>query len=76
MGTLVENERTKLLANALDRASTACVTVGVLAPVAALAYGVPAGGPQPLTLVFGAWVWLSAGIALHFVARATLGMLR
>lgn len=32
------NERVKLLANALDRASTACVTVGVLGPIAAVLY--------------------------------------
>ena len=31
----IANERTKLLANALDRASTACFTVGVAAPFAA-----------------------------------------
>ena len=28
--SLIHNERTKLLANALDRASTACLAVGVL----------------------------------------------
>jgi hypothetical protein len=32
---VIANERAKLLANALDRASTACVTVGVLGPTAA-----------------------------------------
>jgi hypothetical protein len=32
--TLVFNEQTKLLANAYDRLSTACVSVGVLAPIA------------------------------------------
>jgi hypothetical protein len=36
--SLVHNERTKLLANALDRASTASLTVGVLAPIAAALY--------------------------------------
>jgi len=35
----VQNERTKLFANALDRASTACVAVGILAPVATLLAG-------------------------------------
>jgi len=28
--SLIHNERTKLLANAIDRASTACIAVGVL----------------------------------------------
>jgi hypothetical protein len=32
MNKAARNERTKLLANALDRASTACLTAGVLAP--------------------------------------------
>jgi hypothetical protein len=31
---LVANERTKLLANALDRASTSCFTVGIATPLA------------------------------------------
>ena len=30
--SLVYNERTKLLANALDRTSTACVVVGLFTP--------------------------------------------
>ncbi len=33
--TLIHNEQTKLTASAFDRASTACLTVGVIAPVAA-----------------------------------------
>jgi hypothetical protein len=37
--SLVDNERTKLLANALDRASTACFTVGILTPTAGFLYG-------------------------------------
>jgi hypothetical protein len=38
MSPPIDNERTKLLANALDRASTACLTVGVVAPFAAALY--------------------------------------
>jgi hypothetical protein len=37
--SLVHNERLKLLANAFDRASTACFTIGVVTPVAGLIYG-------------------------------------
>jgi hypothetical protein len=36
--SLVENEVTKLIANALDRASTASVSIGVLAPLAGYLY--------------------------------------
>lgn len=38
--SVIDNERTKLLANALDRASTACFTVGVATPLAGYLYGV------------------------------------
>jgi hypothetical protein len=42
MGILnpAEIEQTKLLANALDRASTARFTVGIVTPVAAILYGI------------------------------------
>jgi hypothetical protein len=36
---MIDNERTKLLANALDRASTACLTVGIITPLAGYIYG-------------------------------------
>jgi hypothetical protein len=36
MNVTIHNERTRLLANALDRASTASLTIGVLAPIAAI----------------------------------------
>ena len=44
--SLIQNERVKLLANALDRASTSCLTVGVNTPVAGYLYGIAryAGG--------------------------------
>lgn len=37
--TLVHNERTKLLANSLDRLSTACVAAGFIAPAVSLSSG-------------------------------------
>ncbi|MGN6158659.1 MAG: hypothetical protein ACTHNL_11220 [Devosia sp.] len=39
MDNLVWNERLKLLANALDRLSTACFSVGGITPFAALVLG-------------------------------------
>jgi hypothetical protein len=36
----VDDEQTKLRANAIDRASTACVTIGVATPVAGFVYNV------------------------------------
>jgi hypothetical protein len=39
---VAHNEQTKHIANAPDRASTSCLTVGVFAPIAAALYA-PAG---------------------------------
>ena len=39
MTSSIVNERTKLAANALDRASTVCLAVGMLAPLATLLQG-------------------------------------
>jgi hypothetical protein len=76
--TLVRNERTKLLANALDRASTACFTVGIATPLAGWLYNVSAfrAGLDPLTLAFGIGGWLFGSIALHLAARRVLGDLQ
>lgn len=69
MTKLVDNERTKLLANALDRASTACLTVGVLAPLAALLYNLSAGHIGMWVFVGGGVIWFSVAIGLHLTAR-------
>jgi hypothetical protein len=74
---LIANERTKLLANALDRASTASVAIGVFAPIAASFYGATSGGDVGwLKLAIGAVIWLAAAIALHLAGRIVLGELR
>lgn len=74
----IANERTKLLANALDRASTASIAVGVIAPLAA--WMTNTGGLQEtvalLVLGAGAFGWLLAAVILHLVARAVLGRLQ
>jgi hypothetical protein len=71
MNKATRNERTKLLANALDRASTACLTVGVLAPVGAVLY--TGSQPNPWILGIGLIVWLVVARALHGMAVSTLG---
>ncbi|GGF61940.1 hypothetical protein GCM10007301_22100 [Azorhizobium oxalatiphilum] len=76
--SLVQNEQTKLMANALDRASTACLTVGVLGPAAAYLYGIsPGAGPasQGVPILFGSLFWLAAAAVLHYWARTILGRL-
>jgi len=72
--SLVHNERTKLLANALDRASTACFTVGIATPAAGYIYNI--GGLQeavsPFRLGAGFGGWLAGAVALHLLARRIL----
>lgn len=69
--SLIRNERTKLLANALDRVSTACIAVGIFVPFGA-AMG-DFGLTPSWTGVFSTSVWISAAIALHLGARSVLG---
>lgn len=69
-----EREQTKLLANALDRASTACFTVGIATPLAGFLYNVAGfrGGIDPLELALGLAGWLIGAIVLHLMARRVL----
>lgn len=76
--TLIRNERTKLLANALDRASTACFTVGIATPVAGYIYNISSLRENlPVwTMIGGGIGWISACVLLHLLARRTLGGLK
>ena len=71
----IENERWKLLANAVGRASTACVTIGVATPLAGAMYNVNGFRQAVATweLAIGLLGWLGTAIALHFAARRALG---
>lgn len=74
--SLIHNERTKLLANALDRASTACLAAGLIAPAAGVtrqSADVPA---LTLATASGTVIWLLAALALHLLARRALGGLQ
>jgi hypothetical protein len=73
---LVHNERTKLLAGWLNALATAVIAAGILAPVAALLYGLATPGREALYLPILIAVCLGFGAALHFVGRAILGRLR
>ena len=78
MAYLVENERTKLLAAALDRASTAVFTVGIITPVVSWFFNLQniretlGLGGLALFLVLS----LSASVGLHLQARSVLGDLK
>jgi hypothetical protein len=68
MGDLnaAEIEQTKLLANAMDRASTACFTVGVFTPLARYGYGVAAFASIPVSqMLTGIASWFFTAIGLH-----------
>lgn len=74
----IHNERTKLLANGLDRASTAAVAGGIFTPLGGFLYNL-GGAPPPggaLTVAAIMYVALFVGVALHFAARRVLGRLR
>lgn len=70
--SLVHNEQTKLMANALDRASTACLTVGFRAPSAAAIYTAPNAFPLGPVVIIGTFAWISTAIVLHLMARRIL----
>ncbi len=70
---VAEIEQTKLLANALDRASTACFTVGIATPLAGYAYNLAAfttlSTPRMAVTITA---WLLGAVILHYRARRIL----
>jgi hypothetical protein len=75
--TPAQIEKTKLVANTLDRACTACFTVGFATPLAGYIYDI--GGIRASTnvmaLLFGLGGWLLAALVLHLAARRILDRL-
>jgi hypothetical protein len=69
--TLVENERIKLAATALNNIAVASVAAAVIGPSAAYFYG----GAAPFVARV-AIVWLAVGIGFHWLARTILGGLK
>ncbi|HEV7252537.1 MAG TPA: hypothetical protein VGN97_05500 [Mesorhizobium sp.] len=76
--SLIDNERTKLLAGALDRASTACFTVGIATPLAGYIYDIGQfrSAVAPATFGVGLSSWLCSMIILHLLARRALRSLQ
>jgi hypothetical protein len=70
--SLVHNEKTKLLAAAVDRAATASLTVGVLGPIAAAFYNVPGFSAGLWPTVVGTACWLLLAFILHLEAQRIL----
>lgn len=69
---LVQNERIKLTATALNNIAVATIVTALIAPAAGFLYGTanPAAGHWWLAVGFA---WLTGGAALHLAARWTLG---
>ena len=76
MSDLIHNERTKLLANALDRLSTAFVAVSVLAPLTATVVSGLASTVQALALWGITATSILVALLLHLAARSVLGGLK
>ncbi|WP_114947288.1 hypothetical protein [Microvirga calopogonii] len=76
--SLIYNERQRLLANAFDRASTACFTVGIATPLAGYLYNIGgfANGADFVQLLPIAAGWTFAAVMLHIFARMALGGLK
>lgn len=67
------NERVKLRANALDRASTASIAVGLFAPLTAFFLGqAPLSAWQAVPFLG----WLATAALLHYGAYRYLGAMR
>ena len=73
--SLVENERTKLLATALNNVGVATIITGVVAPTVATLYGASIAGKDQWWFLVGG-VWLLAGIGLHILGQVVLGRLK
>ncbi|SCY99895.1 hypothetical protein SAMN02927923_03308 [Microvirga guangxiensis] len=69
----VRNERRKLLANAIDRASTAFVTVGVATPIAGVIFKVNGLGLALANSELGLAVlgFLGTAVGLHTLGSTT-----
>lgn len=76
MSALARNEQRKLLAMVLNSVASSCVTVGILAPLAAFLY-TPTWSVtiSAVTLLVGFVVWLTASVVLHMLARRVLRLL-
>lgn len=73
--SLVHNERTKLLATALNNIGVATVVTGFIAPTIATIYGASAVGKDDWWFLIAA-VWILAGIGLHILGQVVLGRLK
>jgi hypothetical protein len=70
--TDAEREQIKLRAAALDRVSTACTTIGVLAPLAGSFFSESAAVPTGAKLFIACLLYLGGALILHHAALFVL----
>jgi hypothetical protein len=70
--TDAEREQIKLRAAALDRISTACTAIGVLAPLAGTFLGGAAAAPSESSLFVACFIYLGMALILHHAALYVL----
>jgi hypothetical protein len=69
--TDAEREQIEVRAASLDRISTACTTIGVLAPLAGTFLGT-AASPTEASLFIACFLYLGGALILHYAAIYTL----
>ena len=73
----IHNERVKLTANWLNIMAAGTIIAGSITPLVTLGYGLRDGDPPATgTIALLTLVWISAGCALHWMARHVLRRLR
>jgi len=73
--SLIENERTKLLATACNNAGVATIVTGLVTPAVATLYGAGTAIQSPWWPFIGI-AWLTAGLGLHVIGQVILGRLK
>jgi dipeptide/tripeptide permease len=74
---LIENERVKLTASWFNTVAAATIVTGVIAPLAAAVFAVPAAGNLSLrNFAIATMAWLILGTLLHLYARYLLRSLQ
>lgn len=73
--SLIHNERTKLLATALNNTAVATVVTALVAPGAGFLYNSQNAAAGRWWIFIGA-VWFVAGLGLHVLAQIVLGRLK
>ena len=72
--SLIQNERIKLLATALNNVGVATIVTALIAPAAAFLYGSGHASTGHWGLIGAAW--LVGGVTLHLLAQLVVGKLK